>query len=91
MLVHHLGHRIPQLNHVLVKRLDLPLELDTIHQINGDGHVLAAQCVQKRVLEELPFVAHDILRVQKLIRCGRYHMELPRMQAVRDFLSGTGI
>jgi hypothetical protein len=29
--------------------------------------VLPAQCVKKRVLQELAFIAHDILRVQKLL------------------------
>jgi hypothetical protein len=52
----------------LVKRFDLTLQLDAVDQINRDRHVLAAQCVQEGVLQELAFVAHDILRVQKFLK-----------------------
>ena len=66
MLVNHLGYRVAQEHHVLVKRLNLTLEFDAVDQIHRDGNVLAAQGVQKRVLQELAFVVHDILRVGKL-------------------------
>ena len=65
MFVNHLSDRVAQEHHVLVKRFDLALQLDAIHQVNLDGHMLFAQCVQKGVLQKLTFVAHDILRVQK--------------------------
>ena len=67
MFVHHLGHRIAQQNDLLIERLDLPLKLDTVDEINRHRHVLFAQGIQKRVLQKLPFIAHDILRVQELM------------------------
>jgi pyruvate/2-oxoacid:ferredoxin oxidoreductase alpha subunit len=41
----------------------LTLKFDAIDQINGNGHMLFSEQIQKWVLEELPFVVHDILRV----------------------------
>jgi hypothetical protein len=64
VLVDHLRHGVAQQHDVLVKRFDLPLQLDAVDQINRHGHMLATQLVQERVLQELAFViAHDILRV----------------------------
>ena len=65
MLVDHLCHCVAQQHYLLVKRFNLTLQLDAIYQIDGDRHVLAAQCVQERILQELTFIAHDILRVRK--------------------------
>jgi hypothetical protein len=65
MFVDHLRDRIAQKDYVLIKGFDLALELDAVDQVNRDGHMLAAQRIQERVLQELTFVAHDILRVQK--------------------------
>ena len=65
VLVNHLRDGVAQQHDVLVKRLNLPLQLDAIDQVDGHRHVLAAQGVEEGVLEELSFVAHDILRVQK--------------------------
>ena len=67
MLVHHLGHRVAQQHNVLVKGFDLALELDTVDQINGHWHMLAAQSVEEGILQKLAFVAHDILRVQTML------------------------
>ena len=56
MFVDHLGNSVAQQHNILVKRFDLALELDAIDQINGHGHVFAAQYVQKWVLQQLAFV-----------------------------------
>ena len=63
MLVDHLRDRVPQQHDILVKRLDLTLEFDSVYQIDGNRDVLSTQCVEKRVLQKLAFIAHDILRV----------------------------
>jgi hypothetical protein len=52
----------------LVKRFDLALQFDAVDQVDRDRHMLAAQRVQEGILQKLTFVAHDILRVQKLER-----------------------
>ena len=65
MLVDHLGDRVAQQHNVLIEGLNLTLEFYTIHKVNGYRYVFTTQCVQKRVLEKLPFVVHDIFRVQK--------------------------
>ena len=67
VFVHHLGDGVAQEHNVLIKRLNLTLQLDTVDQINGHRHMLAAQCVEKGILEELAFIAHDILRVQGVL------------------------
>jgi hypothetical protein len=41
----------------------LALEFDAVDQVNGHWHMLAAQSVEEGVLQKLPFVVHDILRV----------------------------
>src|SRR5579862_2971908 len=58
VLVDHLGHGVLEEHDVLVKRFDLALELDAIHQVDRDRNVLLAQRVEERVLQQLPFVAH---------------------------------
>src|SRR5689334_9380134 len=50
VLVDHLRDRVAQQHHVLVERLDLPLQLDAVHEIDRDRDVLFAQRVQKWVL-----------------------------------------
>jgi hypothetical protein len=50
VLVDHLRDGVLQQHDVLVERFDLALELDAVHQINGDLHVFLAQDVEKRVL-----------------------------------------
>ncbi|MPN62395.1 hypothetical protein SDC9_210142 [bioreactor metagenome] len=50
VLVHHLGDGVLEEDDVLVKRLNLPLQLDAVHQIDGNGNMLATQCVEKGVL-----------------------------------------
>jgi hypothetical protein len=67
MLVNHLSHGVAKKDHILVKGFNLTLKFDAIDQVNRYGHMLSAQCVQEGVLQKLTFVAHDILRVQKLI------------------------
>ena len=68
MLVDHLSDGVAKQNDVLVKRLNLALKLDAIDQINGNWHVLTAQGVEEGILQKLPFVVHDILRVLKKIK-----------------------
>ena len=67
MLVDHLRDRVAQQDHVLIEGLDLALKLDAVDQINGHRNMLATQRIEKRVLEELAFIAHDILRVQGVL------------------------
>ena len=68
MLINHLGDGIAQKHDILIKRFDLTLQFDPVNKVNLDGHVLSAQGVEKRVLQQLTFIiAHDIFRVQKLI------------------------
>src|SRR5690606_12999422 len=60
VLVDHLADRVLEQHHELVERLDLPLQLDAVHQKNRYRDVLLAQGVQKRVLQRLPFLlAHN--------------------------------
>jgi hypothetical protein len=71
VFVNHLRHGIAQQHHVLIKRFNLSLELDAVDQVNGDWHMLAAQYVEERVLQQLAFVlrifsVHDILRVSDM-------------------------
>jgi hypothetical protein len=68
VLVDHLSHGISEQNHVLIKRFNVALQLDAINKVNRHRNVLATQQVQKRVLEQLPFIGHDILRVGKFVR-----------------------
>jgi hypothetical protein len=68
MLVDHLSHGIAEQYHVLVKRFNLALKFDAIHQVNGNGHVFPAQCIEERVLQELAFIGHDILRVLEVVK-----------------------
>ena len=63
VLVDHLGHRVAQQHHILVKRFDLALELDSIHKIDCNGNVFFAQRVEEGILEKLAFVGHDMFRV----------------------------
>ena len=63
VFVDHQCDGVAQQHYILVKLLDVALELDAIDQIKGHRHVLFAQQVQKRVLQELAFVAHDMFRV----------------------------
>jgi hypothetical protein len=60
MFVDHLGHSVAQQHDVLVEGFDMALELDAVDQIDRHRHMLLAQQVQKRVLQKLTFVAHDI-------------------------------
>ena len=65
MFVNHLGDCVAKQNDVLVKGLDLALQLDPVDQIDRHGHMLPAKLVEERVLQKLAFViAHDMLRVQ---------------------------
>jgi hypothetical protein len=74
VLVDHLGHGVAQQHNVLVKRLNLALQLDAIDEINRHRHMLTAQSIEEWVLKKLPFVAHDILRVMKMLKKeGPYH------------------
>jgi hypothetical protein len=68
VFVDHLRHSVAKQNDVLVERLDLALEFDAIDQVDGHWHMLAAQSVEEGILQKLPFVVHDILRVLIEIR-----------------------
>lgn len=68
MFVDHLCDCIAEQYDILVKRFDLALQLDAVDQVNRHGHMLAAELVQERILQELAFVvAHDILRVPVIV------------------------
>jgi hypothetical protein len=41
----------------------LALEFDAGDQVNGHWHMLAPQGIEEGILQKLPFVVHDILRV----------------------------
>ena len=64
MLVDHLRDGVAQEHNVLVKRLNMALQLDAIDQVDGYRNMLLAQQVQEGVLQELTFITHDILRVE---------------------------
>ena len=64
MFVDHLCHCVAQQDHVLVKRFDLTLQFDAIDQVNGDRYMLFAKQIEKRVLQKLAFVVHDMFRVR---------------------------
>lgn len=64
VLVNHLRYGISEKHDVLVERFNLALQLDAVDQIDRYRYVLPTQNVQERVLQKLPFIAHDILRVQ---------------------------
>ena len=66
MFVNHLRHRVAQQNHILIKGFNLPLQLDTVDQINGNRNMLTTKCVEEGILKELAFIIHDIFRVEKL-------------------------
>jgi hypothetical protein len=65
VLVDHLGDGVAEKDHILVERLDVPLQLDAVDQVDRDGNMLFSQQVQERVLKKLTFVAHDMLRDEK--------------------------
>jgi hypothetical protein len=62
VLVDHLRHGVAQQHDVLVEGFDVTLQLDAVDQVDGDRDVFLAQQVEERVLQELAFVAHDMLR-----------------------------
>jgi hypothetical protein len=65
VLVNHLGDRVAQQDNILIKGLDLTLQLNAVDQIDRNRHMLPAKLVQEGVLQELAFVVHDMLRVEK--------------------------
>jgi hypothetical protein len=68
VLVNHLGNGIAQQHNILIERFDLALKLDAVDEVDRHRHMLTAQSVEERVLQQLTFViAHDIFRVQELI------------------------
>ena len=69
MLVNHLGDGIAKQDNILIKGFDLTLKLDPVDKVNGNRNMLSTQGVEKWILQKLAFVvAHDMFRVQKLIR-----------------------
>ena len=60
MFINHLCYRIAKQYNVLIKRFNLPLQFDTVYQINGNRHMLATQGIEERVLQQLAFIAHAI-------------------------------
>lgn len=67
MLVDHLSDSVSQKDDILIKRFDLTLQLDAVNQVNRDWDMFSAQGIEEGILQELAFVAHDMLRVQKLL------------------------
>ena len=55
VLVDRLARLILEKNDELIERIDLPLELDSVHQENGYGYAVLSQGVEKRLLQILPF------------------------------------
>src|SRR6185312_8488276 len=55
VLVHHLADLVAQQYHELVERLDDALQFDAIDEINRYRHALAAQGIQKGILQRLAF------------------------------------
>ena len=77
MFVDHLRHRVAKQHNVLVKRLDLTLQLDAVDKVDGNRNMLTSQRVEKWILQELTFViAHDIFRVQRVNKLLPYHEAL---------------
>src|ERR1700685_273290 len=62
MLVDHLTDAVLQQHHELVKGVNLTLQFDAVHQVDGNRHPLLAQGVQKGVLEGLAF-GHRVLLI----------------------------
>ena len=87
MLVHHLRDGVLEQYHVLVERLDLPLELDTVHEVDRDRHILAAERVQERVLEDLAFVAHSGNSFMK--NAWRDAFAVGKLQHIENKVNGT--
>jgi hypothetical protein len=67
MLVDHLRYGVAQQDNVLVERLDLSLQLDAVDEVDRHRDMFSPEGVKEGILQKLPFVAHDILRVQKLL------------------------
>jgi len=63
VLVDHLGDGVLEEDDVLVERLNLALQLDTVDEVDRYLNVLFTQRVQEGVLEGLPFVAHFLFSV----------------------------
>lgn len=55
MLINHLSNGVLQQDHVLVERLDLTLQFDSVHKIKGDLHILLTESVQELGLQLLLF------------------------------------
>ena len=70
VFINHLCDCVSQKDYILIKRLDLTLQFDAVDEVNRDRHMFSAQGIEKRVLQKLAFVAHDMLRVQKLCLSG---------------------
>jgi hypothetical protein len=51
-----LRYGIFEKHHILIKRLNMALELDAIHEVHRDRDMLFAQGVEKGVLEGLAFI-----------------------------------
>src|SRR5262249_28930258 len=62
VLVDHLADAVLQQNHELVKGVDLPLQLDAVHEVDRYRNPLLTQRVEKWVLEGLAF-GHDVLLI----------------------------
>ena len=60
MLVNHLRYGVAQQDDILVEGFDVTLQLDAVDQVDRHRDMLLAQQVQEGVLQELPFVAHDM-------------------------------
>src|SRR5258706_7625946 len=91
VLVDHLGNGVLEEHHVLVERLDLPLQLDAVHEVDGDRDVFLAQRVEEGILQQLTFVAHccaPFLRVSRSTPGRRWTMVATKQQLFPS--NGTG-
>ena len=66
MFVDHLTHAVLQQHDELIERVDLALQLDAVHQVNGYGNALFAQGIQKGVLQRLAF-GHRVLLILAIL------------------------
>ncbi len=63
VLVNHLLGSVHKHEGVLIERLDVPLELDTVDQVDRDWYTLTTKRVQEGVLQGVAFVAHGFFSV----------------------------
>jgi hypothetical protein len=51
VFVDHLADLVAQQHHTLIERLDRPLQLDAVDEVDGDRNAFTTQSVKKRILQ----------------------------------------